>query len=122
LGPDWPTRYPETFFLIAAGRHRLTHISVIPIPPTHEPVTLPTDEDISARLAFLDQVKSAEKTEQEARAAQLSKPSDGVVAGTQSGGAEDLEQEAANQGAFNEETGEINWDCPCLGGMAHGPW
>lgn len=24
-------------------------------------------------------------------------------------------------GAFNEETGEINWDCPCLGGMAHGP-
>ncbi|RKP11227.1 hypothetical protein BJ684DRAFT_5147, partial [Piptocephalis cylindrospora] len=23
--------------------------------------------------------------------------------------------------AYNEETGEINWDCPCLGGMAHGP-
>lgn len=22
--------------------------------------------------------------------------------------------------AFNPETGEINWDCPCLGGMAHG--
>ncbi|MCJ1402092.1 Oxidoreductase [Xylographa trunciseda] len=33
----------------------------------------------------------------------------------------DLEEEAAQQGAFNEETGEINWDCPCLGGMAHGP-
>jgi mitochondrial intermembrane space import and assembly protein 40 len=32
-----------------------------------------------------------------------------------------LEQEAQGQGAFNEETGEINWDCPCLGGMAHGP-
>ncbi|GFZ49459.1 Mitochondrial import inner membrane translocase TIM40 [Saitozyma sp. JCM 24511] len=27
----------------------------------------------------------------------------------------------SNEGAFNEETGEINWDCPCLGGMAHGP-
>lgn len=26
-----------------------------------------------------------------------------------------------NQAAFNPETGEINWDCPCLGGMAHGP-
>ncbi|KAG8877022.1 Oxidoreductase [Serendipita sp. 405] len=26
-----------------------------------------------------------------------------------------------NTGAFNPETGEINWDCPCLGGMAHGP-
>lgn len=37
------------------------------------------------------------------------------------GGPEDLEQEAGQQGAFNEETGEINWDCPCLGGMAHGP-
>jgi len=32
-----------------------------------------------------------------------------------------LEEEAAQEGAFNEETGEINWDCPCLGGMAHGP-
>ena len=32
-----------------------------------------------------------------------------------------LEEEAEAQGAFNEETGEINWDCPCLGGMAYGP-
>ncbi|KAL8917999.1 MAG: hypothetical protein Q9172_005590 [Xanthocarpia lactea] len=31
------------------------------------------------------------------------------------------ESEAASEGAFNEETGEINWECPCLGGMAHGP-
>ncbi len=34
---------------------------------------------------------------------------------------EELEEEASQQGAFNEETGEINWDCPCLGGMAYGP-
>ncbi|KAK0513660.1 hypothetical protein JMJ35_004024 [Cladonia borealis] len=33
----------------------------------------------------------------------------------------DLEAEASQEGAFNEETGVINWDCPCLGGMAHGP-
>jgi intermembrane space import and assembly protein 40 len=32
-----------------------------------------------------------------------------------------LEEEAGQQGAFNPETGEINWECPCLGGMAHGP-
>lgn len=32
-----------------------------------------------------------------------------------------MEAEAGQQGAFNEETGEINWDCPCLGGMANGP-
>ncbi|KAL8654515.1 MAG: hypothetical protein Q9210_001460 [Variospora velana] len=31
------------------------------------------------------------------------------------------QDEASQQGAFNEETGEINWDCPCLGGMAQGP-
>ena len=34
----------------------------------------------------------------------------------------ELEAEADQQGAFDPETGEINWDCPCLGGMAHGPW
>lgn len=27
----------------------------------------------------------------------------------------------SQQAAFDPETGEINWDCPCLGGMAHGP-
>lgn len=31
------------------------------------------------------------------------------------------DEEEAPQGAFNPETGEINWDCPCLGGMADGP-
>jgi intermembrane space import and assembly protein 40 len=40
----------------------------------------------------------------------------------QEGGIGALEEEAGQQGAFNPETGEINWDCPCLGGMAHGPW
>jgi len=32
---------------------------------------------------------------------------------------ENAEDDAS--GAFNPVTGEINWDCPCLGGMAHGP-
>ncbi|KAI4144157.1 MAG: hypothetical protein LQ341_002713 [Variospora aurantia] len=31
------------------------------------------------------------------------------------------QDEASQEGAFNEETGEINWDCPCLGEMAQGP-
>lgn len=34
---------------------------------------------------------------------------------------ENQEDSSDGQGAFNPETGEINWDCPCLGGMAHGP-
>lgn len=40
---------------------------------------------------------------------------------TAAGSPQELEEEADQQGAFNPETGEINWDCPCLGGMAHGP-
>ncbi|SCV02674.1 LAMI_0H01816g1_1 [Lachancea mirantina] len=31
------------------------------------------------------------------------------------------ENEDEPQSAYNPETGEINWDCPCLGGMANGP-
>ncbi|KAJ9110155.1 hypothetical protein QFC20_003007 [Naganishia adeliensis] len=34
---------------------------------------------------------------------------------------EEKAEEADQQTAYNEETGKINWDCPCLGGMAHGP-
>jgi intermembrane space import and assembly protein 40 len=37
------------------------------------------------------------------------------------GESETPEQEGTSGGAFNPVTGEINWDCPCLGGMAHGP-
>ncbi|KAK3848325.1 MAG: hypothetical protein J3R72DRAFT_428810 [Linnemannia gamsii] len=28
---------------------------------------------------------------------------------------------SSQSAAFNPETGEINWDCPCLGGMAQPP-
>lgn len=35
--------------------------------------------------------------------------------------AKETQREVENEGAYNPETGEINWDCPCLGGMAHGP-
>lgn len=40
---------------------------------------------------------------------------------TAASGMEEKVEEAHKEEAFNEETGEINWDCPCLGGMAHGP-
>ncbi|CCF56000.1 hypothetical protein KAFR_0A05650 [Kazachstania africana CBS 2517] len=33
----------------------------------------------------------------------------------------ETEEEVRKEGAYNPETGEINWDCPCLGGMAYGP-
>ncbi|CDR87359.1 related to MIA40-mitochondrial intermembrane space protein, involved in import and assembly of intermembrane space proteins [Sporisorium scitamineum] len=34
---------------------------------------------------------------------------------------EETEEQTGQQAAYDPETGEINWDCPCLGGMAHGP-
>jgi len=34
---------------------------------------------------------------------------------------EESEEETGHLGAVDPDTGEINWDCPCLGGMAHGP-
>ncbi|CCE61857.1 hypothetical protein TPHA_0B01850 [Tetrapisispora phaffii CBS 4417] len=33
----------------------------------------------------------------------------------------ETEEEAQHEGAVNPDTGEINWDCACLGGMAYGP-
>lgn len=33
----------------------------------------------------------------------------------------DLGEPPTQRSAYNPETGEIDWDCPCLGGMAHGP-
>ncbi|KIP08474.1 hypothetical protein PHLGIDRAFT_88123 [Phlebiopsis gigantea 11061_1 CR5-6] len=35
--------------------------------------------------------------------------------------AEAESEEAGGGGAFDPVTGKINWDCPCLGGMAYGP-
>jgi intermembrane space import and assembly protein 40 len=31
------------------------------------------------------------------------------------------ENDKEPSGAIDPKTGEINWDCPCLGGMAKGP-
>ncbi|GKT51452.1 mitochondrial intermembrane space import and assembly protein 40 [Colletotrichum spaethianum] len=56
--------------------------------------------------------ESSEKTQE---------PLEGGEGAPAPGSPEALEAEAGQQGAFNPETGEINWDCPCLGGMADGP-
>lgn len=34
---------------------------------------------------------------------------------------EEVDHSAGQSAAYNPVTGEINWDCPCLGGMADGP-
>jgi len=79
-----------------------------------ESETLPTLDQIAAERQSKKPSPApspASSTETVATSADVAAP----------GSPNELEEEAEQQGAFNEETGEINWDCPCLGGMAHGP-
>ncbi|PNS16748.1 Mitochondrial intermembrane space import and assembly protein 40 [Sphaceloma murrayae] len=65
----------------------------------------------------IDEIAAERNARKQQAAATAAESADVAVAGSP----DELEAEADQQGAFNEETGEINWDCPCLGGMAHGP-
>ncbi|KAI1200703.1 hypothetical protein F5X97DRAFT_292648 [Nemania serpens] len=106
-------------------------------PPAFSDEDLPTVEAViarkrqeaetRARTAAAAESKTIPEPETAALAAQTSPeaPAKEIEADGQlppeAGGPGALEEEASQQGAFNPETGEINWDCPCLGGMAHGP-
>ncbi|KAI8957349.1 hypothetical protein F5Y11DRAFT_339983 [Daldinia sp. FL1419] len=108
-----------------------------PLPKTLSPPPQFSDED----LPTVEAVVAQKRREAEARLQKVTSPPDPPTATlpseispsapakdveTQEGAVPEgspaaLEEEADQQGAFNPETGEINWDCPCLGGMAHGP-
>lgn len=108
----------------------VAHIS--PEPPQFSESDLPTVDAIVEEKR--KQIEARLKVKEEQAAKQASNPATTQPITTSQGGQsaataateaekspEQLEQEAGNEGAFNPETGEINWDCPCLGGMAHGP-
>ncbi|KAL2218583.1 intermembrane space protein [Thermoascus aurantiacus ATCC 26904] len=98
--------------------------------PEEDESNLPTLDSISSKIRQRQQQR-----EQQQQQRQQQQPTDAaqsvvaVSAGTAteerpegpSSSPQDLEEQADQEGAFNPETGEINWDCPCLGGMAHGP-
>lgn len=95
-----------------------------------ESETLPTLDAVTAqRQAQIKAQAEADARKQAAAAAAAAAQTSDATVDAQVPGADEaapgspqeLEEEAGQQGAFNEETGEINWDCPCLGGMAHGP-
>ncbi|KAI9668954.1 MAG: Oxidoreductase [Caeruleum heppii] len=99
--------------------------------PAHTLAHLPPHDDDSSSPQTLE-VLAAEKRrratsglsddEQSPLAATTTSLTDEVAHGVEPPEtAQEMEDEADSQGAFNPETGEINWDCPCLGGMAHGP-
>lgn len=71
----------------------------------------------AAREAEAEKAKTKE-TDEKTKTQETDIASEGA---TPEGSPQALEEEAGQQAAFNPETGEINWDCPCLGGMAHGP-
>ncbi|OJJ07064.1 hypothetical protein ASPVEDRAFT_355367 [Aspergillus versicolor CBS 583.65] len=81
----------------------------------------PKPEDEKA-LPTLDSVKPKSRKE-EARSAPAQAAPDAAPTSDNNElkSAEELEEEASQEAAFNPDTGEINWDCPCLGGMAYGP-
>ena len=85
---------------------------------------LPETEVESEHLPTIESISEERKRRQAIQAQlelQKQKEAESAQQDGEQGGIEGLEEEADQQGAFNPETGEINWDCPCLGGMAHGP-
>ncbi|KAG8972965.1 Oxidoreductase [Tulasnella sp. 425] len=63
-------------------------------------------EEVTAAVPLADEAGAAPVTSNEGEAAPEG---------------EKQQEEEAGSAAFDPVTGEINWDCPCLGGMAHGP-
>ena len=86
--------------------------------PTVEAVVAQKRREAEARL---QKAAAAPATPEPAVASDATSPTAPARDVIADGSPEALEEEADQQGAFNPETGEINWDCPCLGGMAHGP-
>lgn len=105
-----------TAHLLVPHGLKLTHeVSPSLARPADKDAPMPTLESLALQRT---QVSSLHSASPEAAIAELPSPS---AATTVDPSFEDAEEEASQEGAFNEETGEINWDCPCLGGMAHGP-
>lgn len=83
---------------------------------THPDHAFPTEDSITKKQKH---VQSNTKTthDNEHELVETSEPQ----SATHNGMAADDPEDKSQQGAYNPETGEFNWDCSCLGGMAHGP-
>lgn len=79
--------------------------------PPPAPATLLQPPSTSGKSSGEGQIVTEQPTPEEAQTNPGSSPSSPAAA----------QEEDGQSAAFNPETGEINWDCPCLGGMADGP-
>ncbi|KAM0253761.1 hypothetical protein ACHAP5_000339 [Fusarium lateritium] len=80
-----------------------------------------SDNDLPTVDSVLEEKRKQIKAKSERPAESGKTQQSSTQAAAADGSPAALEEEAGQQGAFNPETGEINWDCPCLGGMADGP-
>ena len=92
-------------------------MKTIPAPAAFSGDDLPTVESVIEQKRKQIQSRPETPTEKTPEAPKSDAQSSVAAEGSPAA----LEEEAGQQGAFNPETGEINWDCPCLGGMADGP-
>ncbi|KAL9051692.1 MAG: hypothetical protein Q9162_005842 [Coniocarpon cinnabarinum] len=106
--------------LAAARRQRLAATPAVPTLDAYSPSTPSPADSQAAAAASLSSTYPPSSPSSSTTQSQNSSTAPDAAASPTPAEASDLESEADSQGAFNEETGEINWDCPCLGGMAHG--
>ncbi|KAH0535926.1 hypothetical protein FGG08_007169 [Glutinoglossum americanum] len=103
---------------VFAESPRLSQKPPVAVAEEAEPLTI---ESVSARRRVSSRSPTAGQDGQPASTEQKSILKEHEESEDPSDGVQELEEDAGREGAFNPETGEINWDCPCLGGMAHGP-
>ncbi|KAL4911879.1 hypothetical protein BDW62DRAFT_215437 [Aspergillus aurantiobrunneus] len=92
--------------------------SVFAETPSHEE-PLPTLDSVKPKVR--EEKPKTPSAPADPAAARASTPDNNEQSESSLKSAEELEEEASQEAAFNPDTGEINWDCPCLGGMAYGP-
>jgi intermembrane space import and assembly protein 40 len=98
-----------------------THGLIGYIAVTYQPPTTQIEPETSLTLDTIAKRKQQKTAPKPLVDVENATPESLEEGGAVPGSPADLEEEAGTQGAFNEETGEINWECPCLNGMAHGP-
>ncbi len=89
--------------------------------PTLDALTLSTHEKKPKQSSVLSSLASDKNSNSETTSFTSSPSGSNPTSTPSASDPAELEEEASSEGAFNPATGEINWDCPCLGGMAHGP-
>ncbi|KAI8713386.1 Mitochondrial intermembrane space import and assembly protein 40 [Fusarium sp. LHS14.1] len=86
--------------------------------PTHPDHEFPIEDSITKKNHVQSKTKAPH--ENDPKSTKNPEPQSGAQSGMATDDASDPEDKS-QQGAYNPETGEFNWDCSCLGGMAHGP-